>query len=90
MWAYQYYLLIQEAAGTIDDYLVTTSAPSVINVSATTTHDAGTDPTSDAFYRTTKFHMVDNIAGGDLALPVVWCKDFDCPLSFTVDRLLVT
>lgn len=71
MWAYQYYSLIQEAAGTIDDYLVTTTAPSGINVSATTTYNAGTDPTSDAFYRTTKLHMANNIAGGDLTLPVV-------------------
>jgi hypothetical protein len=86
MWAYQYYSLIQEEAGTIDDYLVTTTAPKGINVYAIMTYNAGTDVASNAFYRTTKLDMVNSIAGGNLTLPVVWCKDTDCSLSFPVNK----
>lgn len=86
LWAYQYYELIQEESSSIDNYLVTTIAPQGMNVYSAMTYDAGTDAASDAFYRETKLDMVNHIAGGNLSLPVVWCTDTDCSLSFPVNK----
>lgn len=89
IWAYQYYSLIQEADSFIDDYLVNTTAPQGMEVFAIMTYDAGnptTDNASNDFCRQTKLDMADHIAGGNLSLPVVWCTDADCSLSFPVNQ----
>ena len=86
LWAYQYYTLIQEEATSIDNYLVTTTAPRGMNIFSVMTYNAGTDAASNAFYREAKLDMVNHIAGGNLSLPVVWCNDADCSLSFPVNK----
>ena len=90
MWALQYYLLIQEASTSIDNYLINTTAPNGMAVYAVMTYNAGnpaTDDASDDFYRETKLDMANHIAGGNLSAPVVWCNTSDCSLSFPVDKL---
>ena len=86
LWAYQYYELIQEEQTSIDNYLNTATVPQGMNVYSIMTYDAGTDAASSAFYRETKLDMVNHIARGSLSLPVVWCSDADCSLSFPVNR----
>lgn len=89
LWAGQYYELVQEAATTIDPYLVTTVAPEGMKVYSIMTYDAGSPPTNTAsndFYRETKLSMVNHIAGGNLSAPVVWCNASDCSLSFPVNK----
>jgi hypothetical protein len=88
-WAYQYYALLYEDASPIDDYLVNTTAPQGMNVFAAMTYNAGdptTDIASDNFYRQSKIDMANHIAGGNLSLPVAWCTDADCSLSFPVNK----
>jgi hypothetical protein len=88
-WANQYYTLLYEAASSIDDYLVNTTAPQGIEVFAAMTYNASTTTTeyaSDEFSRQTKVAMANHIAGGNLSLPVVWCTDADCSLSFPVNK----
>jgi hypothetical protein len=88
-WAYQYYTLLQEAVSPIDSYFADTIAPHGMKVFAAMTYNAGnptTDIASDDFYRQSKIDMVNHIAGGNLSLPVVWCTDSDCSLSFPVNK----
>jgi len=89
-WAYQYYTLIQEQSTGLDEYLVNTTVPEGIKVHALMTYNASTDPESAAFYRNTKLEMVQNIAGGNLSAPVVWCLESDCSLGFPVDKPMWT
>ena len=89
MWAYQYYVLLQETSTSIDNYLVNTTAPGGIAVYAIMTYDAGnpsTDTASNEFYRETKLDMVNHIAKGNLTAPVAWCNSSDCSLGFPVDK----
>jgi hypothetical protein len=89
IWAMQYYLLLQEASTSIDNYLINTIAPDGIDVYAVMTYNAGnptTDIASDDFYRKTKLDMANHIAGGNLSEPVVWCNTSDCSLSFPVNK----
>jgi hypothetical protein len=88
-WAYQYYALLYEAASPIDNYLVNTTAPQGMKVVAAMTYNASTttiENASDEFSRQTKVAMANHIAGGNLSLPVVWCTDADCSLSFPVNK----
>jgi hypothetical protein len=88
-WAFQYYLLLQEADSPIDDYLVNTTVPQGIKVFAAMTYNVESSPTDNAtnvFYRQTKIAMANHIAGGNLSSPVVWCTDADCSLSFPVNK----
>ncbi|KAF7551809.1 hypothetical protein G7Z17_g4751 [Cylindrodendrum hubeiense] len=86
MWAMQYYALLQMAAGPINDYLANTTVPLGTSTYAIMTYSSGTDEASDAFYRKQKTQMANNIAGGDLTHPIVWCQTNDCSMSFPVDK----
>jgi len=89
IWAYQYYSLIDQAASPIDEYLANTTAPEAMGVYALMTYNAGSPSTnepSNEFYRKTKLSMANHIAGGNLTLPVVWCTNANCSLSFPVNN----
>ncbi|KAG9514308.1 hypothetical protein KCV07_g8180, partial [Aureobasidium melanogenum] len=71
MWANQYFGLRQMAAESINKYLVNTTVPEGMTISALMTYNAGTDPASDGFYRQEKLGMLNNIAGKNVTDNVV-------------------
>lgn len=85
MWANQYFGLRQMAAGSVNKYLVNTTVPGGISVSALMTYNAGTDPASDEFYPQEKLSMLNHIAGKNVTDEVIWCAEDGCSLSFPVN-----
>lgn len=85
MWANQYFGLRQMAAEPINKYLVNTTVPEGMTVSALMTYNVGTDLASDVFYRQEKLGMLNHIAGRNVTDEVIWCVDDGCSLSFPVN-----
>jgi hypothetical protein len=86
MWAYQYYALRDMAAGTIDNYLNTTTVSSSIPVYAIIVYNSSTTPGGNDLYRDAKLKMAERIGGGKLGAPAQWCVDEDCDLGFPVKK----
>lgn len=75
------------AAEPIDQYLVTAVVPTGVPTYAVLTDKPSwTDEPSNDFIRTTKLNMYNHIAGGNLNLPPIYCKDSDCTLGFPVNK----
>lgn len=89
-WAMQYYSLIADSQGPVDDFLVKAAAPLQVKVYAVMTYNASQPepfPGSNEYYRKEKTAILEHIAGSrGLAKPIRWCMSASCSLSFPVNQ----
>ena len=88
MYAMQYYAFIQQAKLPVNSNV--SIVPAGVPTYSIMANQTTSDPISSKNYRNEKLKFANQVAGGNLTLPVVWYNDTNYNLNFTVGRSLWT